>query len=104
MADGDFSRKIEVSARDEIGILTSAFNDMARQLKDTLDAVENERTKLSTLFLHMTDGVVAFAPDGIYLCEAGQEDKRQVSALIAPTRLTEKKDGIAALVPSELMI
>ncbi len=64
VADGDFSRKIEVSARDEIGILTNAFNDMARQLKDTLDAVENERTKLSTLFLHMTDGVVAFAPDG----------------------------------------
>ena len=64
VADGDFSRKIEVAARDEIGILTSAFNDMARQLKDTLDAVENERTKLSTLFLHMTDGVAAFSPDG----------------------------------------
>ena len=64
VADGDFSRKIEVAARDEIGILTSAFNDMAQQLKDTLDAVENERTKLSTLFLHMTDGVVAFSPDG----------------------------------------
>lgn len=64
VADGDFSRKIEVAARDEIGILTSAFNDMARQLKDTLDAVENERTKLSTLFLHMTDGVVAFSRDG----------------------------------------
>ncbi len=64
VADGDFSRKIEVSSRDEIGILTSAFNDMARQLKDTLDAVENERNKLSTLFLHMTDGVAAFARDG----------------------------------------
>ena len=64
VADGDFSSKIEVAARDEIGILTSAFNDMAQQLKDTLDAVENERTKLSTLFLHMTDGVVAFSRDG----------------------------------------
>lgn len=64
VADGDFSRKISVSSRDEIGILTSAFNDMAQQLKDTLDAVENERNKLSTLFLHMTDGVVAFARDG----------------------------------------
>ena len=64
VADGNFSSKIEVTARDEIGILTSAFNDMAQQLKDTLDAVENERTKLSTLFLHMTDGVVAFSRDG----------------------------------------
>jgi two-component system sensor histidine kinase VicK len=64
VAKGDFSRKIEVSARDEIGILTSAFNDMAQQLKDTLDAVENERNKLSTLFLNMTDGVVAFDRGG----------------------------------------
>lgn len=64
VADGDFSRKIEISSRDEIGILTSAFNDMAQQLKDTLDTVENERNKLSTLFLHMTDGVAAFARDG----------------------------------------
>ncbi len=64
VANGDFSRKIEVAARDEIGVLTSAFNDMGRQLKDTLDEVENERNKLSTLFLHMTDGVVAFARDG----------------------------------------
>ncbi len=64
VADGDFSRKISVSSRDEIGILTSAFNDMAQQLKDTLDTVENERNKLSTLFLHMTDGVLAFARDG----------------------------------------
>ena len=64
VANGDFSRKIEVSSQDEIGILTSAFNDMARQLKDTLDTVENERNKLSTLFLHMTDGVVAFARNG----------------------------------------
>ena len=64
VADGDFSRKIEVMSRDEIGILTSAFNDMARQLKDTLAAVENERNKLSTLFLHMTDGVAAFSRDG----------------------------------------
>ncbi len=64
VADGDFSRRIEVSSRDEIGILTSSFNDMAQQLKDTLDTVENERNKLSTLFLHMTDGVAAFARDG----------------------------------------
>ena len=64
VADGDFSRKIEVFSRDEIGILTSTFNDMANQLKDTLDAVENERSKLSALFLYMTDGVVAFGRDG----------------------------------------
>ncbi len=60
VAAGDFSHKIEVDSRDEIGVLTSTFNDMARQLQSTLQVVENERNKLGTLFLHMTDGVVAF--------------------------------------------
>ena len=64
VADGDFSHKIEVASRDEIGVLTRTFNDMARQLKQTLEEVENERNKLGTLFLHMTDGVVAFSWEG----------------------------------------
>jgi len=64
VAKGDFSHKIEVASRDEIGVLTDTFNDMAGQLQDTLRQVENERNKLDTLFLHMTDGVVAFSRKG----------------------------------------
>ncbi len=61
VAEGDFAHKIEVASRDEIGVLTDTFNDMAGQLQDTIRQVENERNKLNTLFLHMTDGVVAFS-------------------------------------------
>ena len=64
VASGDFSRKIEVGSKDEIGVLTQNFNTMARQLQDTIAQVENERNKLDTLFLHMTDGVVAFSHRG----------------------------------------
>ena len=64
VAEGDFSHKIEVASRDEIGVLTDTFNDMAGQLQDTIRQVENERNKLDTLFLHMTDGVVAFSRTG----------------------------------------
>ena len=84
VADGDFSHKIEVTSQDEIGVLTNTFNDMAGQLEDTLQQVENERNKLDTLFLHMTDGVVAFDGDGLVIhanpaaasmlhCEIGPE-------------------------------
>ena len=64
VAGGDFSQKLEVTSRDEIGTLTRNFNHMSQVLQNTISEVENERTKLSTLFLHMTDGVVAFGPTG----------------------------------------
>ena len=64
VAEGDFGHEIQVESHDEIGVLTNAFNAMSRQLQSTLQEVESERTKLSTLFLHMTDGVVAFNQNG----------------------------------------
>ena len=48
--------------------------------------------------------MLAIVPERMYVCEVGQTEQRQVSALIAPTKLSERKDGIAALLPSELMI
>lgn len=60
VAAGDFESALPVESTDEIGILTGTFNEMAGVLQATLAAVENERNKLDTLFLHMSDGVVAF--------------------------------------------
>ena len=64
VAAGDFDSELPVESTDEIGILTGTFNEMAEVLQSTLAAVENERNKLDTLFLHMTDGVVAFDREG----------------------------------------
>lgn len=64
VAEGDFSKTLEVTSQDEIGLLTESFNAMAQQLETTLAAVETERNKLDTLFLHMADGVVAFNWEG----------------------------------------
>ena len=64
VAAGDFESRLPVESTDEIGILTGTFNEMASVLQQTLAAVENERTKLDTLVLHMTDGVVAFDHTG----------------------------------------
>ncbi|MBR2895907.1 MAG: HAMP domain-containing protein [Oscillospiraceae bacterium] len=67
VAAGDFGGIVSVESSDEIGILTTTFNDMASVLQETLEVVKNERNKLDTLFLHMTDGVIAFAGDGSVL-------------------------------------
>ena len=45
-------------------MLTETFNDMASRLHDNMLVIENERNKLATVFLHMTDGIVAFSGDG----------------------------------------
>ncbi len=64
VAEGDFGERIEVHSRDEISVLTENFNEMAGVLQSTMDEINSERDKLSTLFLHMTDGVVAFNRSG----------------------------------------
>ena len=78
VAAGDFGEILQVESADEIGILTGTFNDMAMVLQTTLTAVENERNKLDTLFLHMTDGVVAFSREGhIIHCNPAVDDMLQ---------------------------
>lgn len=80
VAAGDFGDKLSVESPDEIGILTGTFNHMADVLQDSLNAVENERNKLDTLFLHMTDGVVAFDHDGALIhCNPAATDMLQRS-------------------------
>lgn len=66
-AGGDLSKRLEVPSQDEIGVLTENFNTMANRLQETIHQVENERNKLDTLFLHMTDGVLAFDKKGVLI-------------------------------------
>lgn len=78
MATGEFDSQLPVESTDEIGILTGTFNEMAGVLQSTLAAMENERNKLDTLFLHMTDGVVAFDHEGYLIhCNPAANDLLQ---------------------------
>ena len=64
MAEGDFENKIEVSSEDEIGTLTTTFNDMSSQLQKTMLLMSTEKNKIEEILRNMTDGVVAFGVDG----------------------------------------
>lgn len=64
IAAGNFGQKIPVNSNDEIGKLTTAFNEMASELKETLEQIAGEKNKIETIFLYMTDGVMAFDIDG----------------------------------------
>lgn len=64
VASGEFDYQLPVVSKDEIGTLTRTFNQMARALKNSMEEIEEEKNKLSTIFLYLTDGVIAFAKNG----------------------------------------
>ena len=61
---GEFTEKIDVHARDEIGILTVTFNNMNQVLKNTIEELSGERRKLETIMSYLKDAVIAFTDDG----------------------------------------
>lgn len=64
VAAGNFSHKIEVHSKDEIGVLTNTFNHMKKMLKTTIDEVSGEREKLETVFSRLQAGVITFTDEG----------------------------------------
>ena len=101
IAAGKFDSPLPVESTDEIGILTGTFNEMSGVLQSTLAAVENERNKLDTLFLHMTDGVVAFDHDGkVIHCNPAAK-----SMLHRPSReITDYDELFGSLHPFQEML
>lgn len=59
MAKGDFTQKVNVYGKDEIGQLSEAFNDLNSRLKHSYATIEEERWKLSSVLSNMSDGVIA---------------------------------------------
>ena len=64
MAKGDFEQFVEVKSDDEIGQLASMFNYLTLKLKDTIQEMDLERSKLDTIFNYMADGVIAVDTKG----------------------------------------
>lgn len=75
MATGDFSGIKEIKSGDEISLLASKFNYMAKRLQSTLGEISREKVKLEAVLQNMSDGVVAFNAEGelIHANPLGQE-------------------------------
>lgn len=59
MAMGDFDQFVDVKSDDEIGQLASMFNYLTLKLKDTIQDMDLERSKLDTIFNYMAEGLIA---------------------------------------------
>jgi two-component system phosphate regulon sensor histidine kinase PhoR len=58
VAAGDLTQRVVVDARDELGELATAFNDMARELRTSISAIEEQRAELTAILAGMADGVM----------------------------------------------
>lgn len=64
MAKGDFDQFVEVKSDDEMGQLASMFNYLTLRLKETIQEMDLEKSKLDTIFNYMADGVIAVDANG----------------------------------------
>lgn len=64
IADGNFSDLPQSNYRNEIGVLTRSFTQMAEQVQNQLTEIENEKKKFSAIVEQMADGIVIVDHEG----------------------------------------
>ncbi|MGE8077928.1 ATP-binding protein [Peribacillus loiseleuriae] len=67
VAKGKFDTKVPILTGDEIGELAIAFNQMGKQLKFNISALNQEKEHLASILRSMADGVITFNRDGTIL-------------------------------------
>lgn len=64
IASGELEQKITIEARDEVGELARAFNEMSSKLKETVETISGDRARLATILDNMADGVIMTDVEG----------------------------------------
>ncbi|MHB8550763.1 MAG: sensor histidine kinase [Acidiferrobacterales bacterium] len=67
VAQGNYSKRLPVTANDELGVLVSSFNEMTLRIRQAQNQIrrsqheaEAERTYLETVLTHLSSGVLSF--------------------------------------------
>jgi len=64
MAEGDFSTRIPVGSRDEVGELAGSFNRLAGELENKISELSREKECITTIITNMSEGVIGIDGGG----------------------------------------
>lgn len=64
IAKGDFSQRVHLRSKDEIGNLGNTFNYLTKKLDSTLIEISSEKSKLDAVINNMADGLLAIDDNG----------------------------------------
>ncbi len=64
IGSGELGRKITIAAKDEVGELAHAFNEMSARLKESVEEISKDRARLATILDNMADGVIMTDTEG----------------------------------------
>lgn len=59
IASGQLSKRINVTGKDEIGVLAASINNMASKLNDTIISLQDKNTKLEAIMSSVVNGIIA---------------------------------------------
>jgi signal transduction histidine kinase len=96
---GDLARRSQVTVRDEIGILSSSFNNMTVHLLDLYSAVRAESSQRAAIVESITDGVVVCDQSGTVLLI--NQATRALLGLAEDAEPPSRFDAIPLLLLSE---
>jgi len=75
LSKGNFDTRLPYLQNDEIGQLSTAFNQMGSQLKYHVELISQEKEQLSSILTSMTDAVITFNRDGTILRSNPQAER-----------------------------
>jgi two-component system phosphate regulon sensor histidine kinase PhoR len=64
ITSGELGQKITIEAKDEVGELAQAFNEMSSRLKEMVETISEDRTRLVSILDNMADGVIMTDTEG----------------------------------------
>jgi len=64
MAGGDFSQRLDIKTKDEVGALAQSFDSLADSLRNTMEELQEEQGRLRGILASVAEGIIAVDAEG----------------------------------------